>query len=463
MSKKRGQTTTFIIIGLIIILFMSLYFYTTNRFEVYPQQINSANLKGRVELCLIQNTELALNELGQKNGYVFEHDFAQSIVQQNYKVDKDLIKDQLKKYLKQTIPECVDNLEYIRQEYNVDYGENIDLEIIYKEDSIIIELNYPIIISDVLGTEIMQISEFQTKIPVRLNHILELKQIIESDKNNFISNYLVTQINLPVKQKQQSSSDYEKSIIDFTAVQSKKILKNIKIENTDYEEDANTIIWIITDNIYPKTKVELNYNRLPLNYNAPGFSLKKGFNKKLLKYSDNLEKQAFNFDYMITVPVSVKITDELSFNGKNYEFNFVMPIDLDFSSSTQEIDTKDFTLEINSLESDLSFANIGIPKEIKNNEQVVIEIYNDDYYTVALYPDDTIIRLPEKSQEYKLKSLLYRDFKLAGGYISDIKLTDLSTTKLNLNIMKFTELSQSLVLSRLESGDYLNNVTYSFE
>ena len=434
-----------------------------------PEELNIENIKGKIELCLIQKTETALKESGRKNGYVYDVDFAKSIFTNNYELNQELIKTQINRYLKETLPECINNFEELKKHYHLEPIGNFSSEIIFKQDNIIVNLDYPLKVSDNLKTKSTLVNEYQATIPIRFKHILNIKQQIQTaeDKDRFISNYLIENIEVPIKQKHESNEEYNKKLLSFFSKGSKKYLKNIKIENTDYKEGTEDKLWVITNEIYPRTEIQFSYNRLPLEINNPEFNFKTKYNKNLLKYSEYLKKGAFDFDLNIIIPVSVKINDKLSFKEKGYEFNFVVPVNLDLGSGEDisEHKTKNFEIDIKTLTSDSNLENFNSPIALEDNEQVVVQIYNKDHYAAALYPEQKTISLPKQKQELNIEALLFKDYRLIGGYKTRYTLTtdDLSKNKLKLSVVKLQGYSDSIILNILNNQDYSNKVVVGFE
>ncbi len=454
-KQKRGQITAFIIIGLILVLSLSIYILINQKYNITPREINIENVRGKVELCLIQNTEKALVELGGKNGYVYDVDFAKSISNKDYEINKDIIEEQIIMYLKDNLAECINNFEDIKKYYDITYSEEFDPEVMYKEENIILKLNYPLIIRSSFNEKIRKTEDFEVMIPVRFKLILDIKDKIESKENseNFVSNYLVNNLDVPVKQRHQSLEEYQKLLVDFVAARSKKYLKNIKIRNTDYEKSDQDIVWGISEEIYPKINIEFSYQRLPLDFDKASFDLKQKYNEELLKYSNYLKKNAFDIDFLIKVPISVKINDKLSFRKKGYEFGFVLPVDLNFDVSNKNINTKQFYLDVYSVQTDNEFKSFGDSKRL-SEEDVVVQIYNNDYYDVALYPYDQNIKVPAEKKELQLEVLLFKDYELIGGYKSELNIEDFSKTKLKLEILMFTDLSENVVMNLIDSKEY---------
>ena len=458
-KQKRGQIAGFIVMGLVMLLFLFLYLYAEGYFIDLSDPLNIDEVRGRAELCVIQSAENALVNLGKQNGYIHEVDFANSISTGNYEMNKDIINDQIKDYLKENVKECLNDFEDLKKDYNLEFSDDSDSEIIYKDDKIVIKLFYRIKISDALNKESRIVEDFEAMIPVRLDSILRLKQQIEQKEkqNKFISNYLTQNLDLPVKQAEQSLDEYQRVLMNFVAVNSKQYLKRIKVLNTDYEIGDDDV-WDVTKETFPKVEVMFAYNRYPLKFNQASFDLKKEFNSNLLKYSDYLKKDAFDYDFYVNMPISVKINDKLSFKEKGYEFNFILPIDLNFASEIKTWKKKNFNINVKSVLSDKDLSSFGNGQELGSNHHVLIQIFGNGFYTASLYPYDKVIDLPVG--DYEFNALLFKDYKLVGGHYTTLSLNDLSKSGVEFDVLLFQGLTQSKIVEILQEKEYLDGVKF---
>ncbi len=167
-SKKRGQITVFIILGLIMLVVISITIYLkgeqiTAKFdpEIKKKLLIDKDitpLQKYIESCLKQVTEPLTKELAKAGG-VFEPTFYRDYQQQkinylcldkknhceNTFLTKQEIEQQLAQNVNQQLDKCIDLNLFRNQGFNVE-TEQKTTEVSIKDDTIFVVLKYPIIL-----------------------------------------------------------------------------------------------------------------------------------------------------------------------------------------------------------------------------------------------------------------------------------------------------------------------------
>lgn len=165
--SKRGQITTFVIIGIIVVAAIAFIFFArgaiietlTKAVDVEKQlEIEMTNIKNHVEDCLEEKTREKINLVLDKGGYfdpvnvISYHGEGYTVLCQNIEDDDKclsnplIIKDvenRLNKEIENGLKTCIDLNKFRKDVYELSYGEmNLSTEI--KKGSVITILNFPV-------------------------------------------------------------------------------------------------------------------------------------------------------------------------------------------------------------------------------------------------------------------------------------------------------------------------------
>jgi len=176
--QKRGQVTTFIIIGLIIVVIVALILFLNYRFsENYSEaqrkgvqhfSINALKIEPYIKECIHQQAVVALVESIEKTGDVTTLPPIEEI--------EELIED----HLNRRIDDCVDFLQF--KEFEVEAGRINASVSVYKEH-FVANIDWPILIkqNDLTITK----EDFRTEFPLKLNELyIKVQEIVEDNKEN---------------------------------------------------------------------------------------------------------------------------------------------------------------------------------------------------------------------------------------------------------------------------------------
>jgi len=190
MFRKRGQLTTFIFIGVVLVMIAAIIFYAGYQEqrvkEVYVFPLEVESVKNYVTQCLNDVSENAIFLLGMKGGYT---DFPQDVKStetfftpvalwydagNGLAPTDDEIKSEISKYVNIAIRNCVDISSL---KLNVSESGAISSSATIKNDSVIVDLIYPLDIK--IGDSVTHIEEFSSTVSVRLGGVLDSARKIE--------------------------------------------------------------------------------------------------------------------------------------------------------------------------------------------------------------------------------------------------------------------------------------------
>lgn len=131
MHPKRGQITTFIIIGVVLIAVVGVFLYTRSQAgpeeEAVPADV--APIKMYVDQCLKQTAEDAVLDVAAQGGYYFAPQNSINFLYMSVPYylyegrvlvpTKEMIEDELSLYVSLNLPYCVDMAQFAEKGYNI--------------------------------------------------------------------------------------------------------------------------------------------------------------------------------------------------------------------------------------------------------------------------------------------------------------------------------------------------------
>ena len=179
--QKRGQVTTFIIIGLIIVVLIGLILFLNYRSsEKYAEaqqrgvqhfSINALKIEPYIKECIHQQAVVALVESVEKSGDVTTLPPIEEI--------EELIED----YLNRRVDDCVDFSQF--KDFEIEAGRINASVKVYKEH-FVATINWPILVkqNDLTITK----EDFRTEFPLKLNELyIKVQEIVEDNLENNLS------------------------------------------------------------------------------------------------------------------------------------------------------------------------------------------------------------------------------------------------------------------------------------
>lgn len=376
--KSKAQVTIFLILGITILIFGSIFFYyqsiTTeesefNKLELAPIQIF-------IENCIDQTSTNALIKLGLNGGFL---EFPNSINANprsylssgpvtdiknpywwyegiNGEPTQEFVKQQLEKYIDNELKTCFNDFKDFK-EFKVDELGPIKSEVNLAENDVVVKVNYPINVLQRENNTITKLENFKKTIPIRLKKAMEFASEIMKAENR--DKFLEKKtIDLMVLDKEIPTTDIEATcdqrIWKYNEVSSKikKLLTfnlpYIRIFGSNYADDIyvanpsgketyknsyyqNHYLWQVSDELFPDFNVAFTFNdNWPFDLEARP---RKGnlLESKIQRGSDLLNffcLHIWHFTYDLIYPVKVTITEKNNaYRPYSFSFTFMVSID----------------------------------------------------------------------------------------------------------------------------------------
>ncbi|MAE42443.1 hypothetical protein CMO93_01615 [Candidatus Woesearchaeota archaeon] len=337
MTKKKGQLTIFVLLGLVLLIAVSFIFYVNKNGTIQTSEIeksgelslSAAPIKNYVESCVKEVGEDAIRFIGRQGGY-FElpekstKDFLTKTAYYFYENDnimpsKEMIEEELSNYMYNMLFFCLQNFaSFERIGFNVEH-KNLVTKATIQEKGITFDVNLPLEIKK--GETKQDIADFSAKIDnVRFKTIYGIiKKIVDEQVNHPGSICL-------------------------------SCLLNIAKENDLYVDmrrsGESTVFFIIKDNtsivnnepfrfIFANKYEEVSCNNIPSYFSQE---------EKLEFISNCLEEEVESADYSLEMK---EIPDMEAKINEEFRYQIVASgIDLVFSDTTNLFDINELTGEI---------------------------------------------------------------------------------------------------------------------
>ncbi len=382
ISKKRGQITVFIIIGLIVLLtYLLLSYYRKESIEeielIQPELIP---VQQYVQTCTKNIAREAIDIIGINGGYIDFPYWVQTNPNSYLKLSPidslknpywwydgteavpplDFIEKQIEDYTKAGMEDCISNFSSFQNQYNIIELEKFNVITEIGEEDVTVKTIYPIEVQDKFGKILAKLQNFPVTIPIRLKKAHELaKEIMKREnKDYFIEKKAIDLISLDDDETPTTGIGIQcgKKQWEFTKVESKikqlleVNLPYIKIKGTDFREDSiitpyqlqdtnpftesNTYndsyyyyhyIWDISDIPYKNMHVSFNYDQkwpMELYIRPHKGNILPSNPQKAGKLLSLFCLHIWHFTYDIIFPVKVTIVDEETEDNERYSFTF---------------------------------------------------------------------------------------------------------------------------------------------
>ena len=182
---KRGQTSIFIIIAILIVAIIVLFFVFKGNIlnkEKIPVEVQP--IYSFVENCIKQTGEDGVYQIGQTGGYYYAPNIDPDIAYYFDKGEglvpsKNKIEQELSRYITEMLNPCVNNFKDF-PDFEVS-SRKIETNSIIEQGKVVITVEYPLTINK--GDNTYNVNKFQDiDVPVRLNTIYETAKTIISDQ-----------------------------------------------------------------------------------------------------------------------------------------------------------------------------------------------------------------------------------------------------------------------------------------
>jgi hypothetical protein len=232
---KKGQTSVFIIAGLIIIAAVLLILFFRGSLSIGKERVNPEiePLYNFVKSCIEESAENAVYTIGQSGGYFYLSYSTDSGVAyyfdkgSNNMPSKQDIEKELGYYIDNMLLSCVSDFEDFSS-FSINSGE-IKSSAKIESGKVVFDVDYPLSIKK--GESSYEISEFEDiEVPVRLNTIYEVSKEITLDQMTHEEDICITCLeNWAVENDLYiKTMDYDDAVIFYITD------KKIKIKNKPY-------------------------------------------------------------------------------------------------------------------------------------------------------------------------------------------------------------------------------------
>ncbi len=395
---KKAQVTVFIIIGIVLLIVAAIFIYIQeNRTYIEPALIepNLMPIKNYVEDCISITSEDAIGLLGAQGGYI---EIPEEISNEKYayiKVDEnglfkipfwyyngisripsiEFMENQISEYVTENIKNCIQEFTAFENNFDIKEIKKLNTKTSIKESSVLVEVDYPIMIKDKGKGKASYVRQFSKNVPVGLKQAYDLgvKIMQQENKDLYFEDITLelmtmnneipfTGMEFTCKQKKWFLSEIKEQIQNMLYYN----IPQIRVANTNhipfladdeiYEQLKKTSLEDITKGEKPKIKAPddaYEYNHYLWNVKTkdvdltaafsylPDFGiniearpsengiLKSGVGRGPTNYLKFMCMNFYHFTYDLWYPIEVMIRDDEAFSNKGFVFRFGFPVLID--------------------------------------------------------------------------------------------------------------------------------------
>lgn len=177
--KKKGQTSVFVVLAVIILAIVVIYFFV---------QDNSLNQKGEevnpqvepiysfVENCLKETGEGGIIYVSERGGYYevpeisFEYEIPYYLYKkENYMPSKKIIEKEIGKYIQENLDVCLRNFSDF-SDFRIDGGDR-EIKVSIEDEKVVFDIDFPLDITR--GDKVFSFRYFNFDVDVRLGVIYD--------------------------------------------------------------------------------------------------------------------------------------------------------------------------------------------------------------------------------------------------------------------------------------------------
>tara|TARA_B100000315_G_C14558391_1_gene579309 strand:+ start:1150 stop:1968 length:819 start_codon:yes stop_codon:yes gene_type:complete len=195
MSKKRGQITLFIMLGVVLVILFSIFFYVINYSkestigleveETFGRDIKDINLF--VETCFDSKVKSGLDLLGKQGGYIkFPENFlflqtSQTNIPLHYNEGNEHLpsledmQNSLAGYINESVLDCLNDFLFFKEKGFEFSDTEMAIDVTISENAVNIQLNYPVSIKD-NDNNIFKLPPFNKNTPMKLKKMHEFAE-----------------------------------------------------------------------------------------------------------------------------------------------------------------------------------------------------------------------------------------------------------------------------------------------
>ena len=385
MSKKRGQTTIFMLLAIVVLLIGVLFFFSQDASLEKTEYISPelVPIKNFVDTCISDTAARGIAILGLNGGYInfpqqinsnprsylkftplddyknpyWWYDGTESIPTEEFMVK------QIEDYIISEIGTCINNFEVFSSQFDVKKLSETKVNVILNEDDVSVELNYPAELTNKLNRTKIEIDNFRKKIPIRLKKAYEMaKDIMDAENRDFFLEFktidLITmdedipttdvvatcqEKTWPVSQVKAKLQRLLNANLPYINVVGSDFDDNIFVSNPFGEDTYKDsyynyhYLWKIADKDYNNMRVSFDYDeRWPMQFYAR--PSKGGILKSNSQKGQDMLKffciHIWHFTYDAIYPVKATIMDTSGINP--YQFSFAFKVQVDHNQPNRQ-------------------------------------------------------------------------------------------------------------------------------
>ncbi|MEM4267599.1 MAG: hypothetical protein QXK37_02080 [Candidatus Woesearchaeota archaeon] len=290
--QKKGQITTFIIIGIIVAFSLGVIYTITQGYIPgigVPNEIR--DIKKFTESCLDAVSKEGISIMAVQGGYIeipksirsesssyLNHGFIVPLWYysgQNRMPTLKMMEDELSSHIAKNLPECLNNFSAFHGKYSFSTRGGANIKTKINENNIVVKMDYPLQIK-ILGEErVYNLNEYSAEIKSNLGKLYSLARIIMEKENRdaFLENYTDEMIAcsdwLPYEGMEFSCQPkvwFEDEMKKYVQTLIMHNLHFLMFENTDIKPtgipyyDKQYLVKAVSGSKYKGIKVNIIYN-----------------------------------------------------------------------------------------------------------------------------------------------------------------------------------------------------------
>ncbi len=376
--EKKGQITTFIVIGIVVLFAVGFVLYAASlQGNVSTTPVNEGDVESYIGSCLQQVSKEAIVSIGMLGGYL-ETPLDISINERAYfsfseRTDPKIplwyfrgklrvptiksMQEQISNYTVANIESCIADFETFKTQYEINKTGNVSVTTTIEDRSTTVTINYPITVKDKQTGNTRKVTTVSRIQDVKLGRMYDMAvDILETeDKKLFLENLTIdimaasseipfSGLEFSCKPKTWKKTDivsFAKNALSYNirkiTVEGNKV--TLFNENIPYEEKH---YYFPMETKYTDILASFQY------YSTSRFELHTYPSDRSVIKSQSVKPdgslisllpfcvQTWNFAYDLEYPVMVTLKDESAFSGDGFVFNFGIPVTITANKGSKE-------------------------------------------------------------------------------------------------------------------------------
>ena len=383
MYKKRGQITTFIVVGIIVLFVVGFVLFVASEqqlgLRIFREE--ETEIHQFMGLCLEDISKQAIFYVGLTGGYVnvpeemkldeksyfsFAPKAEPKIPLWYYKgvprfPKKELMEEVISNYTLENIDACLENFDVFRDKFDITVTGDVTVETKITDTAVLLELNYPLEVKEKATGIISKVTSVARAHNVKLGRMYDMAVDIlrEEARQLFFENFTIDLLAArddfpftgmdfgcnPKTWKKSELIGIAKDMIYYNVQQVTVQGNRFRLfDNSDVYARNNFIMPM--ENTYPDIGVTFFYPR------QARFELHVRPNDREILRSNTGRSQSsilrlfcitmYHFTYDIEYPLLVTLKDERAFDTEGFIFNFAFPVTINHN----EGDKTDFSTTV---------------------------------------------------------------------------------------------------------------------